>query len=112
PFVLLGTGLVVAGGVALPLAFLVLEAAQVGWGQLSAVLFRHLTAVLLWNSLRLMVAVTVLCALIGVAAAWCTERTDLPLRRFWTVVLVIPLAMPDFVLGYGWISLDPRLFQS
>jgi iron(III) transport system permease protein len=107
PLALLATGMVVAGAVALPLAFLVLEAAQVGWAQLSPLLFRHLTALLLWNSVRLTVAVTFLCALLGVAAAWCTERTDLPWRRFWTVVLVIPLAMPDFVLGYSWISLDP-----
>ena len=25
----------------------------------------------------------------------------------WTVALVLPLAVPDFVLGYGWISLAP-----
>ncbi len=107
PLALLATGMVVAGAVALPLAFLVLEASQVGWSQLSPLLFRHLTALLLWNSVRLTVAVTFLCALLGVAAAWCTERTDLPWRRFWTVALVVPLAMPDFVLGYSWISLDP-----
>jgi iron(III) transport system permease protein len=107
PVVLLGAGLVVAGAVALPLAFLLLEASQVGWSQLSPLLFRRLTVDLLWNSVRLTVAVTVLCAAIGVAAAWCTERTDLPARRFWTVALVVPLAMPDFVLGYGWISVDP-----
>ncbi len=105
--ILLGGGLVVAGTVALPLAFLVLEASQVGWGELSPVLFRHLTALLLWNSVRLALAVTLLCAVVGVATAWSVERTELPWRRFWAVALVIPLAMPDFVLGYGWISLDP-----
>ena len=57
--------------------------------------------------MRLTVAVTVVCAVIGVAAAWCVERTELPWRRFWRVVLVLPLAMPDFVLGYSWISLEP-----
>jgi iron(III) transport system permease protein len=107
PTALLGTGFLVAGVVALPLAFLVLEASQVGWGQLRPLLFRHLTAVLLWNSVRLTAAVTVLCALIGVGAAWCTERTDLRGRGFWVVALVVPLAVPDFVLGYGWVSLDP-----
>jgi iron(III) transport system permease protein len=109
PRALLGLSLVVAGAVALPLAFLVLEAAQVGWGQLSPVLFRHLTLQLLWNSVRLTVAVTVLCAVIGTFAAWCTERIALPLRQAWKIALVIPLAMPDFVLGYGWISVVPSL---
>ncbi len=106
PVVLIGTGFVVAGTVALPLVFLVVEAAQVGWSQLSPVLFRHLTATLLWNSVRLTLAVSALCAVIGVAAAWCTERTVLPGRRFWMVALVVPLAMPDFVLAYSWVSVD------
>ncbi|MGH7697832.1 MAG: hypothetical protein ACRENV_04045, partial [Candidatus Dormibacteria bacterium] len=37
----------------LPLAFLLLEARQVGWGQLSALLFRQLTLQLLWNMVAL-----------------------------------------------------------
>jgi iron(III) transport system permease protein len=107
PPLLVLTALLVAGAVLLPLAFLVLQAAQSGWGVLSPLLFRSLTATLLWNTVRLTLAVTVLCAVIGVAAAWCTERTALPFRRFWTVALVLPLAVPDFVLGYGWISFAP-----
>ena len=109
PLALAGTAVVVAGTVLLPLVFLVLQAVQSGWSVLSPLLFRQLTATLLWNTLRLTVAVTVLCAVIGVAAAWCTERTALPFRRFWTVALVLPLAVPDFVLGYGWISLAPSV---
>ena len=46
--------------------------------------------------------VTVLCAVIGTAAAWCVERTDLPGRRVWAVLVVVPLAIPDFVVSFGW----------
>ena len=46
-------------------------------------------------------------AVIGTAAAWCTERCALPLRRLWTVLLVLPIAMPDFVAGYAWHSIRP-----
>jgi iron(III) transport system permease protein len=109
PLGLYGAGLVVAGFVLLPLAFLFLQSAQSGWGTLEPLLFRHLTATLLWNTVRLAAAVTAVCAVIGVAAAWCVERTELPWRRFWRVVLVLPLAMPDFVLGYSWISLEPAV---
>jgi iron(III) transport system permease protein len=109
PAGLLGIGLVVVGAVLLPLAFLLLQAVQVGWSTLDPLLFRHLTALLLWNTVRLAAAVTAICAVIGVAAAWCVERTDLPWRRFWRVALVLPLAMPDFVLGYSWISLRPEV---
>ena len=49
--------------------------------------------------------VTALCAVIGTAAAWCVERTDLPGRRVWAVLVVVPLAIPDFVVSFGWASL-------
>ncbi len=91
----------------LPLAFLALEAHQVGWSKLSSLLFRHLTATLLWNTIRLSAAVTAACAVLGTGAAWCVERTDLPLRRLWAVLVVLPLAIPDFVVGFGWVSVAP-----
>ncbi len=109
PAALFTTGLVVAGLVLLPLAFLILQASQVGWHTLSPLLFRHLTATLLLNTVRLTVAVTLVCAVLGVAAAWVVERTDLPFRGLWRVVLVLPLAIPDFVLAYSWISLTPSV---
>ncbi len=107
PASLLGIGLVVVAAVLVPLTFLLLQAVQVGWATLKPLLFRQLTVTLLWNTVRLTFAVTVICAVLGVAVAWCIERTDLPWRRFWAVVLVLPLAMPDFVLGYSWISIAP-----
>ena len=69
-------------------------------------IFRSLTATLLWNTVRLTVVVTVLCAVIGTAAAWFVERTDLPGRRVWAVLVVVPLAIPDFVVSFGWASLS------
>ena len=107
---LVTASLIVAGAALLPLAFLLLQAVQVGWTELWSVLWRPLTATLLWNTVRLTVCVTIGAAVIGVAAAWCTERTDLPLRRLWTVLLVLPLAVPDFVLGFGWNSLAPGVY--
>jgi iron(III) transport system permease protein len=67
---------------------------------------RPLTGQLLWNTVRLGVVVTVLCAIIGTGSAWLVERTDLPGRRMWAVLLVIPLAIPDFVISFGWASLS------
>ena len=48
-------------------------------------------------------------AVIGVATAWCTERARSPGRRVWTVLLVLPVAIPDFVVGYAWHSIDPTI---
>ena len=46
---------------------------------------------------------------IGVAAAWLVCRSDVPFRRFFGMLLVLPLAIPDFVAGYAWVSLDPAI---
>jgi iron(III) transport system permease protein len=101
--------LVAAALVILPLAFLVVQAQDSGWGAAERLLLRHQTAVLLWNTVRLAVACTALCALLGVGAAWCVERTNLPLKRLWAVALVLPLGIPDFVIGFGWVSVAPGL---
>jgi iron(III) transport system permease protein len=100
---------IAAGIVVLPLIFLVVQAQQAGWDHVRVLLFRHTVAVLLWNTLRLTVACTVLCAVLGVGAAWLVERSDVPLRRVWAVLLVLPLGIPDFVVGFGWVSIDPAL---
>ncbi len=105
PVALLTLSCLVAAVLALPLAFLLIEASGAGFGNVSRLIFRPLTWSLLWNTVRLTVAVTILCAVIGTAGAWCVERTDLPGRRAWAVLLVIPLAIPDFVVSFGWHSL-------
>jgi iron(III) transport system permease protein len=109
PRLVLGATAVVAVVLVLPLVFLLLQARTVGWGQLSMLLFRQLTGTLLWNTVRLAVVVTAASAVIGTAAAWCIERTDLPGRRVWAVLVVIPVAIPDFVVSFGWVSLAPSL---
>jgi iron(III) transport system permease protein len=109
PLVSIAGGALAAGAVLLPLVFLVVQAQQAGWDQVQRLVLRHSTAVLLWNSVRLTVACTLLCAVLGVGAAWLVERTDVPLRRLWAVLLVLPLGVPDFVVGFGWISIDPAL---
>jgi iron(III) transport system permease protein len=102
-------GLLAAAGVLVPLIFLLVQAQDSGWGTLERLLARHSTGVLLWNTVRLTVACTLLCAVLGVGAAWLLERSDVPLRRLWAVLLVLPLGVPDFVVGFGWVSIDPGL---
>ena len=105
PKVLLGLSLVVVAALALPLAFLLIEASGAGTSNVWHLIWRTLTATLLWNTVRLTVVVTVLCAIIGTLTAYCVERTDLPGRRVWAVLVVIPFAIPDFVVSFGWNSL-------
>ena len=48
----------------------------------------------LWRTLRLAIAVSISAGILGTALAWLTTRTDLPFRRFWRVVMPIPLVFP------------------
>ena len=105
PRVLLVTSGLVAAVLVTPLVFLLLQAHGAGTSTVFHLIFRSLTRTLLWNTVRLTVVVTVLCAVIGTMAAWSVERTNLPGRRVWAVLVVVPLAIPDFVVSFGWASL-------
>ncbi len=105
PLGLLAISAVIAALLAVPLVFLLVEAQGAGIAAVAGQLFRPLTGMLLWNTVRLTVVVTVLCAIIGTGAAWLVERTDLPGRKVWAILLVIPLAIPDFVVSFGWSSM-------
>jgi iron(III) transport system permease protein len=99
----------VSAVVLVPLVFLVVQAVQVGWAELRHLLFRHLTGVLVWNTVSLVVVVTVICAVVGTLAAWFVERTDVPGRRWFAVLVVIPLGIPDFVVSFGWRAIFPSI---
>ena len=53
--------------------------------------------------------VTALCAVVGTLAAWFVERTDLPCRRLFAILVVIPLGIPDFVVSFGWRAIFPSI---
>jgi len=58
---------------------------------------------------RLVVVVTAASAVIGTLAAWCVERTDIPGRRYWAVLVVLPVGIPDFVVSFGWVAVAPAV---
>ena len=109
PPLLVVVATLVALAVVTPLVFLVVEAFQTGWTTLHPLLFRSLTAQLLWNTVSLTVVVTAFCAVLGTGLAWLVERTDLPGRHFWAVLVVIPLGIPDFVVSFGWRAVFPSI---
>jgi iron(III) transport system permease protein len=107
--VLAATSVIVAAALLVPVVFLLVDAGQVGEASIARLLFRGLTASLLWNTVRLAAVTTLLCAVIGTSAAWWIERTALPGRRAWAVLVILPAAVPDFVIAYGWLSAAPWL---
>jgi iron(III) transport system permease protein len=109
PVWLIAASTLIALVLLVPLAFLLVEAQGAGAGKVLSLVNRPLTAHLLWNTVRLTVAVSALCTVIGTGAAWLVERTNLPGRRVWAVLLVVPLAIPDFVISFGWASLSNEI---
>ncbi len=58
----------------------------------------------LWRTIQLAGLVSTSAALLGTLLAWLTVRTDLPGRRMWRVVLILPLALPSFVGAGAFIT--------
>ncbi len=102
-------GALIALALLSPLVLIAIYARSAGLSEVRTVLLRERSLYLLEHTVALAATVAVLAAIIGTAAAWCTERTSLPARRLWTVLLVMPVAIPDFVVGYAWHSIGPHL---
>ncbi|MBM4132207.1 MAG: iron ABC transporter permease [Nitrospira sp.] len=91
--------LTVAGLICLPLAFVAYQALTAGatvWTRL----WNTRIPELLVNTGSLALSVSAGTLLLGVSLAWLVVRYEFPARRFWEWALVLPLAMPTYVLAY------------
>jgi iron(III) transport system permease protein len=92
----------------LPLVYLFIRASQ-GRTDLFDMIWRPRTFDLLKNTIILGAIVTLATIAISVPAAWLTSRTDLPWRRFWSIALSLPLAIPSYVGAFVVVvALGPR----
>jgi len=57
---------------------------------------------LLFNSLTLAGATTLITLLLGVPLGTLLGKTDLPLKRLFTILFVIPLIIPSYILAIAW----------
>ena len=106
PPLLLAAGAAVAVLALVPLAYVATYVVVIGPVDLWQLLARPRIVELLRNTITLAAACMAATAVLGVALAFLVERTDLPGRRVWHGLLVAPLAVPAFVNGYAWVSLD------
>ncbi len=92
----------------LPLAYLVMRAANAGAGFWSHLL-RAKTLEIVVNSLVLAGAVSLATVVIAVPLAWLTTRTDLPGRRAWATLGALPLVIPSYVGALALVAaLGPK----
>ena len=85
--------------VGLPILYLsirTIEATNTAW----EILFSFRSLQTLGRSILLMVTVTLLSGVIALPLAWITARTNLPLRKVWTILATLPLVIPSFIGAY------------
>ncbi|MCA1571638.1 MAG: iron ABC transporter permease [Chloroflexi bacterium] len=102
PAWLAGAGLLVAVLGLLPVGYLVVVAATSD--DALGLVLRDRTIGVLGRTLLLAATVTIASLLIGVPIAWLTIRTDLPGRRAWTILSILPLVVPSYVGGYAVVA--------
>ena len=68
-------------------------------------LFRWRNAKLFLNTLLLTVGVLILDILLATPAAWLTTHSDLRGKRIFSVLSVLPLAIPGYVMAYALLGL-------
>lgn len=96
-------------GALIPAGYVVLAAFSMGWAELAALVFRPRVGELLTNTVLLILLGVPFTVALGVGGAWLVERTMLPARRMFAVLLALPLAIPAFVASYGWASAIPAI---
>lgn len=96
--------LLIAVLVMVPLAALIWQAAQGSqglWGHLATYVLPHA----LGQTAMLMAGVGVLVAMIGTGAAWLVTAYDFPGRRLLEWALLLPLAVPTYIVAYAYLDL-------
>ncbi len=95
----------VAAALVFPLTWVIARAASVDAATAWSLSTSGRTVEIFLNSLVLMGSATVLSVLLGVPLAVLTVRTDLPARRFWTVVVSLPLAIPSYLGAFAFVAM-------
>ncbi|AUC59976.1 ABC-type iron(III) uptake system permease component FbpB [Cyanobacterium sp. HL-69] len=119
PLFLLVVAIITVIAIVIPLIYLIIRAGSVSsveeLQELINFIFNVRILRILLNSIGMAAASTAIAALIAIPYAFLTVRTDLPWRKFWSVVSTLPLAIPTYVGSFALIAtFGPRgsLLQS
>ncbi|MEM7335688.1 MAG: iron ABC transporter permease [Chloroflexota bacterium] len=59
----------------------------------------------LWNTLRLAIGVSLGTLILGVGTAWLVTAYDFPGRAWFERLLMLPLAIPGFIMGFVYVTI-------
>ena len=109
PLVILVPALIVGSALILPLVYLAIRTFATDESDVLELLFRQRVAAILARTVVLVVSVTIASTILAVPLAWLTTRTDIPFRRAWVVLSVLPLVIPTYVAGFVVVAaLGPK----
>ena len=95
-------GLVIGVVMAAPITYVLWRSASAGTHTWLRLLDSGIPA-LLWSTVTLTLATTLLSVLVGVSLAWLVYRCDIPGRKVWRWLLALPLMMPSYVGAVAYI---------
>lgn len=108
PRALLALSALAAFVIVIPVVITIVQALQGGpssaWTAIKAT-----SLSLIWHTLLVAMIATPVSGALGVATAWLLERTGIPGRRLWAMLVVAPLVVPLFVTSYAWATLSSSL---
>jgi len=87
-----------------PIAALIVIASE-GSGDLWPQLAAYVLPSAATNTIVLLVGVGVLASVIGVGTAWLVATADFPGRKFFDWALLLPLAIPTYILAYVYLDI-------
>ncbi len=87
----------------LPIGVLILEIVSIDV-QLWQRMWRTFLPAALWNTLRLALGVSLGTLVIGVGCAWLISAYDFPGRAWFDRLLMLPLAIPGFIMGFVYVT--------
>ena len=89
----------------IPVVYLFVRAAQADVAEALDLILRQRNLDLLRNTLALTFGVLAFTTLMALPMAWLVTRTDLRWRRIVTVLAVVPLAVPGYVMAYALLGI-------
>jgi len=103
-FLLHISSIVIVAIVLLPIVYLFLRATGTGDENAIDYLTRSRTIDIMFNSLKLVLAVTFSSGAIGIPFAWLTTRTDLPFRRVWLILGLLAMVIPSYLAAVSYLA--------
>ena len=89
---------------ALPIIFIGVELFS-GPGETWSHIVTYLLPEYIWNSLYLVLFCSILVLLLGVSSAWLVSRFDFLFRKQIEWLLILPLAIPSYIVGYAYAGI-------